>query len=49
MVPGKDLEGVYEEPRDILRGIPGVELVEMERIKEYVLVLRRRRRCFHRI
>jgi len=34
-VPGKDLEGVYEEPRDILRGIPGVELVEMERIKEY--------------
>ena len=34
-VPGKDLEGVYEEPREILRGIPGVELVEMERIKEY--------------
>jgi len=26
--------GVYEPPRDILRAIPGVELVEMERIKE---------------
>jgi Fe-S oxidoreductase len=34
-VPGKDLEGVYEEPRNILKAIPGVELVEMERIKEY--------------
>jgi Fe-S oxidoreductase len=34
-VPGKDLEGVYEEPRNILKNIPGVELVEMERIKEY--------------
>jgi Fe-S oxidoreductase len=33
--PGKDLEGVYEEPRKILQSIPGVELVEMERIKEY--------------
>jgi len=27
--------GVYEVPRDILRSIPGLELVEMERIKEY--------------
>jgi Fe-S oxidoreductase len=27
--------GVYEPPRDILQNIPGVELVEMERIKEY--------------
>jgi Fe-S oxidoreductase len=27
--------GVYEPPRDILRAIPGVQLVEMERIKEY--------------
>jgi len=34
-VPGKDIMGVYEPPRDILKAIPGVELVEMERIKEY--------------
>jgi Fe-S oxidoreductase len=34
-VPGRDLEGVYEEPRRILQSIPGVELVEMERIREY--------------
>jgi len=27
--------GVYEAPRDILRALPGVKLVEMERIKEY--------------
>lgn len=27
--------GVYEPPRDLLRSIPGVELVEMERIREY--------------
>lgn len=27
--------GVYEPPRNILRSIPGLELVEMERIKEY--------------
>lgn len=26
--------GVYEPPRDVLRAIPGVELIEMERIKE---------------
>jgi Fe-S oxidoreductase len=28
-------EGVYEPPRDIIRRIPGIELVEMERIREY--------------
>jgi Fe-S oxidoreductase len=27
--------GVYEPPRDILKSIPGLKLLEMERIKEY--------------
>ncbi|KPK22266.1 MAG: hypothetical protein AMJ76_00220 [Dehalococcoidia bacterium SM23_28_1] len=27
--------GVYEPPRNVLKSIPGLELVEMERIKEY--------------
>ncbi|MGD0780015.1 MAG: (Fe-S)-binding protein [Dehalococcoidales bacterium] len=27
--------GVYEPPRDILKSIPGLKLVEMDRIKEY--------------
>jgi Fe-S oxidoreductase len=26
--------GIYEPPRDVLKAIPGLELVEMERIKE---------------
>ncbi|MDR3270594.1 MAG: (Fe-S)-binding protein [Peptococcaceae bacterium] len=31
----KGTYGVYEPPRDLLQSIPGIELVEMERIKEY--------------
>jgi Fe-S oxidoreductase len=27
--------GVYEPPRDVLKSIPGIKLMEMERIKEY--------------
>lgn len=34
-VPGKQIDGVYEPPRNILRAIPGIEIYEMERIKEY--------------
>ena len=31
----KGTYGVYEPPRDVIKNIPGVNLVEMERIKEY--------------
>jgi len=27
--------GIYESPRDILKKIPGINFIEMERIKEY--------------
>jgi Fe-S oxidoreductase len=27
--------GIYEPPRDVIKSIPGVQLVEMDRIKEY--------------
>ena len=27
--------GIYEPPREVLKSIPGLELVEMERIREY--------------
>jgi Fe-S oxidoreductase len=31
----RSARGVYEPPRDVLRSIPGLKLVEMDRIKEY--------------
>jgi Fe-S oxidoreductase len=34
-VPGEPIMGIYDAPRDIIKSIPGVELVEMFRIKEY--------------
>ena len=34
-VPGKAIMGMYETPRNILKSIPGLRLVEMYRIKEY--------------
>jgi len=33
-VPGEAIMGIYELPRDIIKSIPGVELIEMERVKE---------------
>jgi Fe-S oxidoreductase len=33
--PGKAIMGVYEPPREILKSLPGINLVEMYRIKEY--------------
>ncbi len=34
-VPGEAIMGIYDSPRDIIKSIPGVTLIEMERIKEY--------------
>jgi len=34
-IPGEPIMGLYDEPRNIVKSIPGVELVEMYRIKEY--------------
>ncbi len=34
-VPGEPIMGIYDAPRNIIQSIPGVELVEMYRIKEY--------------
>ena len=34
-VPGRAIMGIYEPPRDIIKAIPGIEFVEMFRIKEY--------------
>ena len=34
-VPGEAIMGLYDEPRDLIKAIPGVELIEMERIKEF--------------
>ncbi len=33
--PGKAIAGIYDAPRNILKHIPGVEFLEMYRIKEY--------------
>ncbi|MFC1969168.1 (Fe-S)-binding protein [Chloroflexota bacterium] len=33
--PGKPIEGIFDPPRDVITSIPGVTLVEMERIREY--------------
>jgi len=34
-VPGQAVTGLYEPPRNLIRSIPGIKLVEMFRIREY--------------
>jgi len=31
----KGTNGIYEPPRDVIKSIPGIQLIEMKRIKEY--------------
>lgn len=33
----RGMKGIYEQPRDVIRSIPGIRLVEMERIKSWSL------------
>ncbi|MFC2019499.1 (Fe-S)-binding protein [Chloroflexota bacterium] len=33
-VPGEPITGIYEPPRDVIKSIPGITLVEMERNRE---------------
>lgn len=34
-IPGTAVDGLYDEPREIIKSIPGIKLIEMYRIKEY--------------
>jgi len=35
MIMNRGARGIYEPPRDVIKSIPGLELVEMERIREF--------------